>query len=48
MIFVSWNEMDQNFKGEKRRMCIDGGEDNKRGEQTGIRLAVITQHEYLI
>jgi hypothetical protein len=40
--------MDQNLKGENRRMCMDGGEDNKRGEQRGIRLAVITQHEYLI
>jgi hypothetical protein len=48
MISISWNEMDQNLKGEKRRMRMDGGEDNKRGEQRAIRHAVITQHEYLI
>jgi hypothetical protein len=39
---------EQNLKGEKRRTCTGGGEDNERGEQTGIRLAVITQHEYFI
>jgi hypothetical protein len=27
MIFIPWNDMDQNLKGEKRRMCMDGGEE---------------------
>jgi hypothetical protein len=48
MIFISWNERDQDLRGKNSRMCKDGGEDNKSGEQRGIRLAVITQHEYLI